>query len=160
MSFEQRLKDLGLELPPPPAPPGNYVAGFSHEWLAETAGHLPLRDGRLVVEGTLGDDLDVADGVRAAEIATLNALSSLRATIGSLDRVVRIVKLRGYVAATQAFDRHHVVTNGASDLILRIFGPDAGAHVRASVGIASLPFHAPVEIELGAVIRAAGQDES
>jgi enamine deaminase RidA (YjgF/YER057c/UK114 family) len=155
MSIEQRLADLGIVLPPAPEPPGNYVAAYSHGDLAETAGHLPFRDGAIVASGKLGAELDVAAGAAAAEVATLNALASLRALIGSLDRVERVVKLRGYVSASPGFDQHHLVTNGASELIFRIFGREAGGHVRASVGITSLPFDAPVEIELSAVIRPA-----
>ena len=117
-----------------------------HGDLAETAGHLPFEGNVIVGEGRLGAELDVEAGAEAAAVATLNALASLRAAVGSLDRVRRVIKLRGYVASTPEFDRHHLVTNGASDLILRIFGPEAGGHVRASVGIASLPFGAPVEI--------------
>jgi enamine deaminase RidA (YjgF/YER057c/UK114 family) len=155
-SAESRLEELGIVLPAPPAPPGNYVSAYAHERLVETAGHLPLRDGVPVVLGTLGDGLTVTEGLVAARVATLNALSSLRARVGSLDRVERVVKLRGYVAATTAFGEHHLVTNGASDLILSIFGPEAGAHVRASVGVASLPFGAPIEIELSAILRPDG----
>jgi enamine deaminase RidA (YjgF/YER057c/UK114 family) len=152
MSVERRMVDLGIVLPPAPAPPGNYVAAYVHDDLAETAGHLPFRDGAIVSPGALGAEVDVEAGVEAARVATLNALASLRAAIGSLDRVRRVVKLRGYVRATAEFDRHHLVTNGASDLVLAIFGSEAGRHVRASVGIASLPFDAPVEIELGVVL--------
>jgi enamine deaminase RidA (YjgF/YER057c/UK114 family) len=152
MSFEARLKELGIELPPAPPPPGNYVATYIHGDLAETAGHLPFQDGAIAVCGRLGDEIGVLEGAAAAKVATLNALASLRAAVGSLDRVRRVVKLRGYVSSTPEFAEHHLVTNGASDLILRLFGEDAGGHVRASVGITSLPFRAPVEIELSLLI--------
>jgi enamine deaminase RidA (YjgF/YER057c/UK114 family) len=152
MSFEARLRELGIELPPAPPPPGNYVATYVNGNVAETAGHLPFEDGAIAVRGRLGAEIDVPAGAEAARIATLNALASLRAAVGSLDRVRRVVKLRGYVSATPEFANHHLVTNGASDLILSVFGDDAGGHVRASVGITSLPFHAPVEIELSLLI--------
>jgi enamine deaminase RidA (YjgF/YER057c/UK114 family) len=152
-SVEQRLLELGIDLPAAPAPPGHYVAAYVHGDVAETAGHLPFVEGAIVTEGRLGAEVDVPAGAEAAVVATLNCLASLRAALGTLDRVRRVVKLRGYVSATPEFDRHHLVTNGASDLILRIFGPEAGAHVRASVGVASLPFRAPVEIELGVLLH-------
>ena len=152
VSVEQRLRELGIALPPAPAPPGNYVAVYVHRDVAETAGHLPFDGDAIVNEGRLGAELDVEAGVAAARVATLNALASLREAVGSLDRVRRVLKLRGYVTSTPDFDRHHLVTNGASDLILRIFGAEAGHHVRASVGIASLPFRAPIEIELSVLL--------
>jgi enamine deaminase RidA (YjgF/YER057c/UK114 family) len=151
---ERRLAELGIELPPAPAPPGHYVGAYVHGDVAETAGHLPFRGEEIIRAGRLGAELDVAAGREAARVATLNALASLRSALGSLDRVRRVVKLRGYVNATPDFGEHHLVTNAASDLILEIFGPDAGRHVRASVGIASLPFGAPVEIELGVLLDA------
>lgn len=152
MSHERHLQQLGIVLPPAPPPPGNYVATYVHDGVAETAGHLPFEDGAIAVQGHLGREVDVPAGAYAARIATLNALASLRAALGSLDRIRRVVKVRGYVSATPDFTEHHLVTNGASDLILSIFGESAGGHVRASVGVASLPFRALVEIELTIVL--------
>jgi enamine deaminase RidA (YjgF/YER057c/UK114 family) len=152
MPVEQRLRELGIELPSPPPPPGNYVAGYVRDGVAETAGHLPFENGVVALRGRLGAELDVTAGVSAARVATLNALASLRATIGSLDRVQRVIKVTGYVSATPDFDQHHLVTNGVSDLILSIFGTEAGGHIRSSLGVASLPFGAPVEVELSALI--------
>lgn len=152
-SVEQRLLELGIAVPAAPAPPGHYVAAYVHGDVAETAGHLPFVEDAIVTEGRLGAEVDVGAGADAAVVATLNCLASLRAALGTLNRVRQVVKLRGYVSATPDFDRHHLVTNGASDLILRIFGPEAGAHVRASVGVASLPFRAPVEIELSVLLH-------
>jgi enamine deaminase RidA (YjgF/YER057c/UK114 family) len=155
MSFERRMRELGIELPVPPEPPGNYVATYVHGDVAETAGHLPFTNGTVAMQGRLGADIDVTAGAAAARVATLNALASLRAAVGSLDRVRRVVKVRGYVSSTPDFAEHHLVTNGASDLILSVFGAEAGGHVRSSVGTSSLPFHAPVEIELSLLIDAA-----
>ena len=148
-----RLEGRGLNWPAAPVPPGHYVAAFVHGDVAETAGHLPFSGDVVAVTGRLGDGLEVADGVRAAEIATVNALASLADVIGGLERIVRIVRLRGYVVATPGFGQHHLVTNGASDLLVELFGAAGAGHVRASVGITSLPFDAPIEIELSAVIR-------
>ena len=153
VSFERRLHHLGIELPAAPAPPGHYVAAVVHGDVAETAGHLPFTGETLTNKGRLGAELEVEAGADAARVATLNALASLRSAIGSLDRVRRVVKLRGYVSSTPDFAEHHLVTNGASDLVVCIFGPEAGSHVRASIGVASLPFHAPVEIELGVLLH-------
>ncbi|GAA2113579.1 RidA family protein [Nocardioides bigeumensis] len=149
----RRLEGRGLTWPAAPVPPGHYVAAFVHGDVAETAGHLPFTGDVVAVTGRLGDGIDLAAAVRAAEIATVNALSSLADTIGGLERIVRIVRLRGYVVATPDFGQHHLVTNGASDLLGDLFGDAGAGHVRASVGITSLPFDAPVEIELSAVIR-------
>ena len=148
-----RLETRGLSWPAPPTPPGHYVAAFVHDDVVETAGHLPFSGNVVAVTGVLGDGLEVADGVRAAEIATVNALASMAGVIGGLERIVRIVRLRGYVVATPGFRDHHLVTNGASDLLVDLFGAAGAGHVRASVGITSLPFDAPIEIELSAVIR-------
>jgi len=150
---KSRLRERGLAWPAAPVPPGHYVAAFVHGDVAETAGHLPFVDDAIVVKGRLGDGLEVADGVRAAEVATVNALASLADVIGGLERIVRIVRLRGYVVATPDFGRHHLVTNGASDLLADLFGSAGAGHVRASVGVGSLPFEAPIEIELSAVVR-------
>jgi enamine deaminase RidA (YjgF/YER057c/UK114 family) len=149
----ERLAARGLTWPAAPVPPGHYVAAFAHGDMAETAGHLPFVDDTIAVTGRLGDGLVLTDAVRAAEIATVNALASLAEVIGGLDRIVRVVRLRGYVVATPEFGEHHLVTNGASDLLADLFGAAGAGHVRASVGITSLPFDAPIEIELSAVVR-------
>ncbi|MBX3095140.1 MAG: RidA family protein [Cryobacterium sp.] len=149
-----RLASLGLALPDAPTPPGRYVSVYRHGDLCETAGHLPFVDGEMPITGALGAALDVEAGRSAARIATLNALSSMVSHLGgNLDRIVRIVKMRGYVTATADFAEHHLVTNAASELILDVFGTEAGAHVRASVGVPSLPFNGPVEIEISALVR-------
>lgn len=152
-SFERRLSELGIELPPALEPPGHYVTAYIDGDVAESAGHLPFKDGVIICAGRLGAEVDVFAGVEAAKFATLNALASLRAALGSLDRIRRLVKVRGYVSSVPDFTEHHLVTNGASDLILSIFGAEAGGHVRTSVGITCLPFQAAVEIELACLIH-------
>lgn len=151
--IQQRLAPRELMWPAPPNPPGHYVAAFVHTDVAETAGHLPFLGERVAVTGRLGAELDIPDGIRAAEIATLNALSSLAAAVGGVEHILRIIRLRGYVVATPEFDKHHLVTNGASDLLNDLFDEAGAKHVRASVGISSLPFDAPIEIELSAIVR-------
>jgi enamine deaminase RidA (YjgF/YER057c/UK114 family) len=156
VSFERRLVDLGIALPPALEAPGHYVTAYVHGDLAESAGHLPFKDHEILSAGRLGAEIDVPAGVEAARVATLNALASLRAALGSLDRIRRVIKVRGYVSSIPEFAEHHLVTNGASDLILSIFGDEAGGHIRSTVGISSLPFRAPVEIELGCLIHPQG----
>lgn len=147
MSFEQRLKDLKLELPVPPKPLANYVPVVRVGDLLFLSGVLPSRDGQLVMTGKLGQGLTVEQGAEAARIAVLNGLSSIRSATGSLDRVKQIVKMVGYVASGPGFTEQPQVLNGASDVLLSLFG-DAGRHARVAVGAAELPRHAPVEIEL------------
>ncbi|MCP9440737.1 MAG: RidA family protein [Nitrospira sp.] len=147
MSYEVKLQDLGVTLPPPPKPVANYVPAVRvGEWLF-LSGVLPLQDGKLCVTGKLGDALSVEQGKEAARIAALNALAIVKAEIGSLDRVVRVVKVVGYVASAAGFTDQPQVLNGASDLLVAVFG-DVGRHVRVAVGAAELPRQAPVEIEL------------
>lgn len=144
---ENRLKQLGLTLPAPPKPVANYVPVVRTGDLLFLSGVLPSRDGRLVLTGKLGENLTVEQGVEAAREAVLNGLSIVRSEAGSLDRVKQIVKMVGYIASAPGFiDQPHVL-NGASDLLVSLFG-EAGRHARVAVGAAELPRMAPVEIEL------------
>jgi enamine deaminase RidA (YjgF/YER057c/UK114 family) len=111
------------------------------------SGTLPFRDGKLVMEGKLGTDLTVEQGYEAAKVALLNALAIIRQELGTIDRVKKIIRMVGYVASAGGFVQQPAVMNGASDLLLKIFG-EAGRHARVAVGAAELPLHAPVEIEL------------
>ncbi|UVT17523.1 MAG: RidA family protein [Nitrospira sp.] len=147
MSYEQRLKQLGLELPPPPKPVANYVPVVKSGNLLFLSGVLPSRDGQLMMTGKLGEGLTVEQGMEAAKAAVLNGLSIIRSVTGSLDQVTQIVKMVGYIASAPGFADQPQVLNGASDLLVSVFG-DAGRHARVAVGAAELPRHAPVEIEL------------
>lgn len=147
MSYEAKLRDLGLTLPPPPKPVANYVPAVRVGELLFLSGVLPSRDGRLFMTGKLGEALSVEQGKEAAQIAALNALAIVKAEIDSLDRVIRVVKMIGYVASASGFTDQPQVLNGASDLLVAVFG-DAGRHARVAVGAAELPRQAPVEIEL------------
>jgi enamine deaminase RidA (YjgF/YER057c/UK114 family) len=111
------------------------------------SGVLPSRDGQLVMIGKLGENLTVDQGVEAARVAVLNGLSIIRSVAGSLDHVKQIVKMVGYIASAPGFTDQPQVLNGASDLLVAVFG-EAGRHARVAVGAAELPRHAPVEIEL------------
>ncbi|MDF0666582.1 MAG: RidA family protein [Nitrospira sp.] len=147
MSHDDRLKELGLILPAPPKPVANYVPVIRVGDLLFLSGVLPSRDGQLVMTGKLGGDLTVQQGVEAARMAALNGLSIIRSEAGLLDRVKRIVKMVGYIASAPGFTDQPQVLNGASDLLVSVFG-EAGRHARVAVGAAELPCMAPVEIEL------------
>jgi enamine deaminase RidA (YjgF/YER057c/UK114 family) len=147
MSYEQKLTELGLELPAPPKPLANYVPVVRTGDLLFLSGVLPSRDGRLVITGKLGENLTVEQGVEAARVAVLNGLSIVRGEAQSLDRVKQIVKMVGYIASAPGFTDQPQVLNGASDLLVSVFG-EAGRHARVAVGAAELPRLAPVEIEL------------
>ncbi len=147
MSVEQRISALGLALPEPPAPVATYVPCVRAGDLLFISGVIPVREGRVAFRGKVGRDVSGAEGYEAARVALLNALATLRHAAGSLDRVQRIVKLTGYVASHEGFVEQPSVINGASDLLVEIFG-EAGRHARVAVGVAELPMGVPVELEL------------
>jgi enamine deaminase RidA (YjgF/YER057c/UK114 family) len=147
MSAEARLTALGLELPAAPRPMANYVTAARSGNLLFLSGHGPLRDGRVVYQGTVGRDLSIADGQAAARLTGLNLLASARDALGSLDRVRRVVKLLGMVRCGEDFVDHPRVINGCSDLMVEVFG-DAGRHARSAIGVASLPLGIAVEVEM------------
>jgi enamine deaminase RidA (YjgF/YER057c/UK114 family) len=144
---EARLKALGIELPPPPKPIASYVPSVRTGNLVFLAGQGPLSGGKPTVTGKVGSDLTEEEGNKAARATTLILLSVLKAEIGSLDRVTRVVKVVGFVNSAPGFTRQPWVMNGASDLLVEIFG-EAGRHARSSVGVNELPLNIPVEIEL------------
>ena len=147
MSFEHRLTELGITLPAPPRPVATYIPAVLAGELLFLSGVIPFRDGNLVFEGKLGRELTVEQGAEAAGVALLNALAIIRQELGTLDRVRKIVRMTGHVASPHGFVQHPAVINGASDLLVRIFG-EAGRHARVALGAAELPLNAPVEIEL------------
>ncbi|WP_413933931.1 RidA family protein [Nitrospira sp. BLG_1] len=147
MSYEAKLKELGLTLPDSPKPVANYVPVVRVGELLFLSGVLPSRDGQLIMTGKLGQGLTIEQGKEASRVAVLNGLSIIRHAAGSLDRVKQIVKMVGHIASAQGFTDQPQVLNGASDLLVSLFG-DAGRHARVAVGAAELPRQAPVEIEL------------
>ena len=149
-SPEQRLESLGLTLPSAPRPAASYVAARVEGSLAYVSGQGPMRDGIAAYTGRLGDDLSVEDGKKSAELTMLNVLAALKAELGDLARIDGFVKLLVLVKATPEFDEHYLVANGASDLIMHVFGP-SGAHARSAIGVVSLPFSISTEIE--AIVR-------
>ncbi len=147
MSFERKLKELQLELPSAPQPLATYVPAVRVGDLLFLSGVLPMRGGQLAFSGKLGRELTIEQGMEAARLALLNALAIAKQELGTLDRVVRVVKVIGHVASAEGFVQQPQVLNGASDLLVEIFG-ESGRHARAAVGAAELPRGAPVEIEL------------
>ena len=146
-SIDDRLTELGIELPPPAAPVASYVPVAVAGGLAFVAGQVPLEAGKAMVTGRLGRELSTEDGARWARRCALQALAALRAELGSLDRVRRIAKVTVWVASTEEFTEQPKVANGASDLLAEVFG-EAGKHARAAVSSPSLPLGVPVEVEL------------
>jgi enamine deaminase RidA (YjgF/YER057c/UK114 family) len=144
---EQRLEELGLELPAPPAAVANFVNVVRVGDLLFTAGHGPVRDGEFPFTGKLGAGVDVETGRRAAELTILNVLATVRNEIGELSRISRVVKLLVMVNSAPDFLQQPLVANGASDLIVEVFGEEVGAHARSAVGMVALPFDISVEIE-------------
>jgi enamine deaminase RidA (YjgF/YER057c/UK114 family) len=147
MSYELKLKQLQIELPSVPKPVANYVPAVRAGDLLFLSGVLPSRDGQLIMTGKLGQAISIEQGMEAAKVALLNALAIVRSEVGSLDRVKRIVKMVGHIASAPEFTDQPQVLNGASDLLVAIFG-EAGQHARVAVGSAELPRQAPIEIEL------------
>lgn len=145
---EERLRQLGHELPDPGAPDFNYVGAVKTGNLVFVAGHGPRKDGEYIFKGKLGQDLDVETGRKSAELVILNCLGSLKNVIGDLDRVTRIVKLLGMVNCTPDFLEQPQVINAASDLLVTAFGEKVGKHARSAVGFVSLPGGISVEIEM------------
>lgn len=147
MTIDQRLKDLGIVLPSPAKPVANYVGYAQTGELVFTAGQLPYLDGKVMQTGLLGDGVTKEDGKLAARQAAINILAQVKdACGGDLSRVRRVVKLTGFVACQPSFVDHPFVVNGASDLMVEVFG-DAGRHARSAIGVASLPLNASVEVE-------------
>ena len=147
MNYEEKLSALGLQLPEPPKPVATYVPAVRTGNLLFLSGVLPMRNGQLAYKGKLGRELSVPEGVEAAKVAILNALAIAKQEIGSLDRITRVVKVVGHVASAEGFTDQPQVLNGASDLLVAIFG-EAGRHARVATGAAELPRSAAVEIEV------------
>ena len=148
MSAQTRLRELGIELPGPYPPHDPLLAVVVHGGRARTSGQLPRgHDGALVHPGVVGGGVSVEDGAEAARWCALNALSVLRAELGSLDRIERVLTVLGFVASAPGFVQQPPVVDGASRLLYEVFG-DAGRHSRSAIGVAALPRGGAVEIEV------------
>jgi enamine deaminase RidA (YjgF/YER057c/UK114 family) len=153
MSVEQRLRDLGLTLPEQPTPVGNYVPAARSGNLVFTSGQTARINGVRRYVGVVGRDVTPEDAVFSARDSTLNCLACVKALVGDLDRVGRIVKVTGFVNCARGYDQLDPIIDGASDLLRKLFG-DRGAHVRSVIANGALPSNVSVEIELFVEVRA------
>ena len=146
MSVQDRLKALGITLPPVAVPAAAYVPFVRTGNLVFVSGHIARRDGKPWV-GQLGREIDTATGKQAARAIAIDLLGTLQAAVGDLDKITRIVKVMSLVNSTPEFTEQHLVTNGCSELLAEVFG-DRGAHARSAFGVAQIPLGACVEIEV------------
>jgi len=144
--IEEKIKELGIELPSPPTPAGSYIPVVKTGNLLFISGQIPMENGKVVFSGKVSDNnLDVAQ--KSARMCAINILAQIKREVGNLDKVSRIVRLSGFVNSSPEFTQHPKVINAASDLIFEIFG-DKGKHSRIAVGVASLPLGAMTEIDV------------
>jgi enamine deaminase RidA (YjgF/YER057c/UK114 family) len=146
-AVEDRLAELGLSVPDVPAPVAVYVPALRSGSQVFTSGQLPMRSGQLMTTGKVGAEVSAEDAVACARQCALNAIAAVKAQIGDLDQVKRVVKVVCFVASAPEFTGQPQVANGASELLGTAFG-DAGVHARSAVGVAVLPLDAPVEVEI------------
>lgn len=147
MRVEKRLRELGLQLPPVQKPIASYVPAVKVGAFVFSSGQGPLVDGRPKYTGRLGEELTLEQGYEAARICALNCLAAINGEAGSLDYVDRVVKVLGFVSSAEGFTEQSRVLNGASDLLVKIFG-DKGRHARSAIGVNVLPVNIPVEVEM------------
>ncbi len=148
----ERLRALGIALPPPPKPAGAYSPVVAHGGLAWVSGQIATEGGKVVRPGLVDRDVSLDVAKDLARKATLQALSALDAALGSIDRVRRFLRVAVYVAASPGFDRPHEVANGATELLIELFGEE-GRPARIALGVASLPLNAAVEVEFFLAIQ-------
>ena len=152
MTPEQRLEEMGIMLPVPPAPAAAYVPYMRTGNLVFTAGQVAVGEGGLLAEGIVGREVDLDTAVRCARQCAVNVLAQLKACVGELSAVEQVVKLTVFVASDPDFTQQHLIANGASELIGEVFG-DAGRHARSAVGAPALPTNSPVEVEAIVAVR-------
>jgi enamine deaminase RidA (YjgF/YER057c/UK114 family) len=147
MEIEKRIESLGLELPEVPRPVASYIPAVHSGHYVFTSGQLPMIKGELKAKGKIGRDLTVEQGYECAKVAALNCLAAVRSVVDELDRVRRIVRVTGFVNSAPGFEEQPKVINGASDLLVEIFG-EKGKHSRLALGANELPLGSPVEVEM------------
>ena len=155
-SAEGRLTEMGIDFPEAPKAVGDYIPVVQFGNMVVTSGQLPMRDGKLSAVGKVGQDLTVEDGAAAARVAALNCLAQIRSCVDSLDKVVRIVRVEGFVNSADGFHAQPQVLNGASNLLAEVFG-EAGRHTRIAVGVSELPLNAAVEVVVWAQVEEISQ---
>jgi enamine deaminase RidA (YjgF/YER057c/UK114 family) len=147
VEIEKKIKSLGLELPEAPKPVASYIPAVHSENFVFTSGQLPIIKGELKARGKIGRDLTVEEGYECAKVAALNCLAVIKSVVGELDRVRRIVRVTGFINSAPGFEDQSKVMNGASDVLVEIFG-DEGRHSRLAIGASELPLGSPVEVEM------------
>ncbi|HEY0951926.1 RidA family protein [Nocardioides sp.] len=152
-SPEERLAEIGLEVPAVAKPVAAYVPAVASGDLVFTSGQLPMRDGELMVTGKVGGEVSAEEATLCAQQCALNAIAAVKSVVGDLSRITQVVKVVAFVASTPDFTGQPQVANGASELLGTVFG-DAGVHARSAVGVPVLPLDSPVEVEI--VVRVAG----
>ncbi len=145
--IETRLGELGLELPVVPPVAAAFVPAVKEGNLVFTAGQIPFSNGEVKYAGKVGKDLTLEDGYEGAKVCVLNCLSVIKNEIGDLDKIKRIIKVNGFVNSSSDFTQQHLVINGASELLQKVFG-DSGKHARFAIGVNTLPLNAAVEVEM------------
>jgi len=145
--IEEKIKELGFELPLAAKPLAAYVPAKQVGNLVMTSGQVPLLNGEIKYKGKIGKDLTEEDGIKAAQVCALNCLAAIKDLIGSLDKIEEILKLTVFVNSPEDYIAHPKIANGASELLLNIFG-DKGKHVRSALGVSGLPLNSAVEIEM------------
>jgi enamine deaminase RidA (YjgF/YER057c/UK114 family) len=152
MSVKEKLASLGLTLPTAAAPVAAYVPAVKTGNLVFTAGQLPIVDGQLLLTGKVGSDVTPEDAKKMAEICALNALAAI-SLVADLDQIEKIVRVGGFVNVAPGFVAIPAVINGASELLIKLFGDVVGKHARTGVGVAELPLNAPVEVEMVVALK-------
>jgi enamine deaminase RidA (YjgF/YER057c/UK114 family) len=153
MGAEAKLRELGIDLPPPPASTANYVQFLREGDLLFVAGQGPFgADGKIVYTGRVGTDVSEEDGYQAARLCAINCLTHIKAALGSLDNVKQVLSLRGFVTCAEGFHDQPKIINGASDLMVEVFG-DAGRHVRTAIGTNALPFNIATEVDMVVAVK-------
>jgi len=151
-AVDDRLAELGLEVPPVVPPVAAYVPAAHSGDLVWVSGQVPIVEGKILATGKVGAEITPEQAADLARVCALNAIAALKAEIGDLDQVERIVKVVGFVASAPSFSGQPAVVNGASELLVAVFG-EAGRHARSAVGVSVLPLDVPVEVELVAKVR-------
>ena len=145
--IEEKLKELGIEIPTPPNPAGSYIPVVTTGNLAFVSGQIPMKEGKVVFEGKVPENQSVDSARDAAKICIINGLAQLKANLGSLDKITKFVRISGFINSSPDFTEQPKVINAASDLLVEVFG-DMAKHSRIAVGVASLPLNSTVEIDM------------
>lgn len=157
MSIEEKLKSMGLSLPPVPKPVAAYIPAVQTGDVVYTSGQIPVAEGKIQYSGKVGKEVTKEQAYEAAKLCALNALAAVKGVVGDLEKIERIVKVVGFVASAEGFTEQPAVVNGASEFLGELLG-EKGLHARSAVGVAELPLNVPVELEMIVKVKT-GKDE-